>query len=233
MALSFKTKIIGSVVVPTIALIILGAIALAFNVYYEQNKAATEKVASDLDSVQRLLQESARLMTTKTTAAMNILEDISGATGPASAGDATVIVPGVSSPNISFGKEAQAGNFRIVDKVTQLAGGTATIFSKSEGPFVRIATNVKKQDGSRAVGTILDPEGPAFAAIVDNRVYEGVVDILGNPFFTIYKPMMDSQNKLIGIYYVGYEASLASVEAAVGQTKVLKTGFLALVDGKG
>lgn len=233
MALSFKTKIIGSVVVPTIALIILGAVALAFNVYYEQNKAATEKVASDLDSVQRLLQESARLMTTKTTTAMNILEDISSATGPASAGNTTVIVPGVSAPNISFGAEAQAGNFRIVDKVTQLAGGTATIFSKSDVPFVRIATNVKKQDGSRAVGTILDPEGPAFAAITDNRVYEGVVDILGNPFFTIYKPMMDSQKKLIGIYYVGYEASLASVEAAVGQTKVLKTGFLALVDSKG
>ncbi len=233
MALSFKTKIIGSVVVPTIALIILGAVALAFNVYYEQNKAATEKVASDLDSVQRLLQESARLMTTKTMTAMNILEDISSATGPASAGNTTVIVPGVSAPNISFGAEAQAGNFRIVDKVTQLAGGTATIFSKSDGPFVRIATNVKKQDGSRAVGTILDPEGPAFAAITDNRVYEGVVDILGNPFFTIYKPMVDSQKKLVGIYYVGYEASLASVEAAVGQTKVLKTGFLALVDGKG
>jgi methyl-accepting chemotaxis protein len=233
MAMSFKTKIIGSVVVPTIVLIILGAVALAFNVYSEQNKAATEKVQSDLDSVQRLLQESARLMTTKTTTAMSILEDISSAAGSASAGDSLVIVPGVSAPNISFGKEAQAGNFRIVDKVTQLAGGTATIFSKSDGSFVRITTNVKKQDGSRAVGTVLDPEGPAFAAIMDNREYEGVVDILGNPFFTIYKPMMDSQNKLIGIYYVGYEASLASVEAAVGKTRILKTGFLALVDSKG
>lgn len=233
MAMSFKTKIIGSVVGPTIAMIILGAVALAFNVYNEQNKAATEKVQSDLDSVQRLLQESARLMTTKTTAAMNILEDISSAAGQASAGEPTVIVPGVSAPNIAFGKEQQAGNFRIVDKVTKLADGTATIFSKSDGSFVRITTNVKKQDGSRAVGTVLDPVGPAFAAIMDNRAYEGVVDILGNPFFTIYKPMMDSQNKLIGIYYVGYEASLGSVETAVGQAKILKTGFLALVDGKG
>jgi methyl-accepting chemotaxis protein len=233
MVMSFKTKIIGSVVGPTIAMIILGAVALAFNVYNEQNKAATEKVQSDLDSVQRLLQESARLMTTKTTAAMNILEDISSAAGQASAGEPTVVVPGVSAPNIAFGKEQQAGNFRIVDKVTKLADGTATIFSKSDGSFVRITTNVKKQDGSRAVGTVLDPVGPAFAAIMDNRAYEGVVDILGNPFFTIYKPMMDSQNKLIGIYYVGYEASLGSVETAVGQAKILKTGFLALVDGKG
>ena len=99
MAMSFKTKIIGSVVVPTIVLIILGAVALAFNVYSEQNKAATEKVQSDLDSVQRLLQESARLMTTKTTTAMSILEDISSAAGPASAGDSLVVVPGVSAPS--------------------------------------------------------------------------------------------------------------------------------------
>jgi methyl-accepting chemotaxis protein len=233
MGMSFKTKIIGSVVAPTIVLIILGAVALAFNVYNEQNKAATEKVQSDLDSVQRLLQESAHLITTKTTAAMSILEDISSAAGQASAGDPTEIIPGLSAPNISFGKEQQAANFRIVDKVTKLAGGTATIFSKSGDSFVRITTNVKKQDGSRAVGTVLDPQGPAYAAIKDNRVYEGVVDILGNPFFTTYKPMVDSQSKLIGVYYVGYEASLGSVETAVQQAKILKTGFLALVDGKG
>lgn len=233
MAMSFKTKIIGSVVVPTIAVIILGAVALAFNVYYEQNKAATDRVQADLDSVQRLLQESARLMTTKTTVAMNIMEDITSTAGQASAGESTVIIPGLSAPNISFGKEQQAANFRIVDKVTKLAGGTATIFSKSDDSFVRITTNVKKQDGSRAVGTVLDPQGPAYAAIKDNQTYEGVVDILGNPFFTVYKPMKDGQDKLIGVYYVGYEASLGSVETAVQQAKILKTGFLALVDGKG
>jgi len=233
MALSFKTKIIGSVVIPTIVLITSGAVALAFNVYQDQQKAAVDKVQSDLDSVQRLLQDSARLIATKTAVAMNVMEEISAATGPAKAADPIEIVPGKIAPNIAFGEEKQAGNFRIVDKVTNLAGGTATIFSKSGDSFVRITTNVKKQDGTRAIGTVLDPDGPAYAAIKEVRGFEGVVDILGNPFFTSYQPMMDTQNKLIGVYYVGYEASLGSVETAVEQAKILKTGFFALVDGKG
>jgi methyl-accepting chemotaxis protein len=233
MAMSFKTKIIGSVVFPTVVLIALSAVALAFNAYQNQQQAAAEKVRADLDSVQRLLDESARLMMTKTTAAMNVLQDITGDAGKPSAGAPADIVPGVSAPNITFGKEPQALNFRIVDKVVNLVGGTATIFSKSGDSFVRIATNVKKQDGSRAVGTVLDPLGPAFASLKDAHGFEGVVDILGNPFFTSYQPIVDSDNKLVGIYYVGYEASLGGVQTAIQQAKILNTGFLVLADGKG
>ena len=233
MAMSFKAKIIGSVVVPTIVLISLSAVALAFNAYQNQQQVAAEKVQANLDSVQRLLDESARLMQTKTSAAMNVLQDIANAAGKPSAADPVEIVPGVSAPNIAFGTEQQALNFRIVDKLVNLVGGTATIFSKSGDSFVRIATNIKKQDGFRAVGTVLDPQGPAFAAINSTQGFEGVVDILGNPFFTSYQPILDKDNKLIGIYYVGYEASLGGVETAVQQAKILNSGFLALVDGSG
>ena len=232
MAMTFKAKIIGSVVVPTIVLITLSAAALALNAYQNQQQSAAEKVQSDLNSVQRLLDESARLMMTKTVAAMNVLQDVTGDAGKPSAGDPTEIVPGVSAPNLAFGKEQQALNFRIVDKVVNLVGGTATIFSKSGDSFVRIATNVKKQDGFRAVGTVLDPLGPAYAAIKEVHGFEGVVDILGNPFFTSYQPIVDSDNKLIGVNYVGYEASLGGVATAIQQAKILNTGFLALVDGK-
>ena len=41
------------------------------------------------------------------------------------------------------------------------AGGTATLFVKAGDEYVRVATNVQTNDGSRAIGTILDPNGPA------------------------------------------------------------------------
>ena len=50
-------------------------------------------------------------------------------------------------------------NFTLVDEVQQKMGGTATLFVKSGDEFVRIATNVRKDDGSRAIGTVLDPKG--------------------------------------------------------------------------
>ena len=95
-------------------------------------------------------------------------------------------------------------NFALVDEVQKQAGGTATIFVKSGDEFVRIATNVRKGDGSRAIGTILDPKGKAFAAVAKGKSYFGEAKILGKPYIAGYEPIRDASNGIIGVYYVGY-----------------------------
>ena len=95
-------------------------------------------------------------------------------------------------------------NFDLVDEVVKQAGGTATIFVKSGDEYVRVATNVKKDDGSRAIGTVLDPKGKAIESIRKNEAFYGEVDILGKPYITGYDPIRDSSKNVIGIYYVGY-----------------------------
>ena len=67
-----------------------------------------------------------------------------------------------------------------------------------------MATNVKKDDGSRAVGTILDPNGKVIVNIRNNEPYYGEATILGKNYKTGYEPIRDSANKVVGIYYVGY-----------------------------
>ena len=69
---------------------------------------------------------------------------------------------------------------------------------------MRVATNVKKDDGSRAIGTVLDPKGKAIAAIAKDQSYYGEAAILGKPYITGYEPIHDAKNKVIGVYYVGY-----------------------------
>jgi len=69
---------------------------------------------------------------------------------------------------------------------------------------VRIATNVIKDDGSRAVGTPLDPKGPAMAAIQKNEPFYGVAEILGKKYQTGYEPVGNAANEIVGIYYVGF-----------------------------
>jgi hypothetical protein len=95
-------------------------------------------------------------------------------------------------------------NFDLVDEVVKQAQGTATIFVKSGEEYVRVATNVKRDDGSRAIGTILDPKGKAIESIRKDQAFYGDVDILGKPYTTGYKPIRDSSQNVIGIYYVGY-----------------------------
>ncbi len=67
-----------------------------------------------------------------------------------------------------------------------------------------MTTNVKKDDGSRAVGTILDPNGKVIANIRNNAAYYGDAMILGKAYVTAYEPIRDAANNVIGIYYVGY-----------------------------
>src|ERR1700733_13864767 len=86
----------------------------------------------------------------KVKAAMALLKGKSGMLGPAKL-EGAVAVADKNVPAIFFGTTKINNNFTLVDEVVKEAGGTATIFVKSGADYVRVATNVKKDDGSRAI----------------------------------------------------------------------------------
>ena len=136
-------------------------------------------------------------------AAMQLLKSKAATLGaPIVNGDEAVA--GKIVPALHFGTTKMNNNFVLVDEVQKEAGGTATIFVKSGDEFVRVATNVKKDDGSRATGTILDPKGKAIAAIAKGESYFGEADILGKSYDTAYEPIRGASGDVIGIYYVGF-----------------------------
>ena len=112
--------------------------------------------------------------------------------------------PRLDGDKLYFGNTLINGNFAAVDKVKTLVGSTATVFMGD----LRIATNVQKPDGTRAVGTKL-AAGPAYDAVLKDRTrYSGTADILGTPYFTIYEPIVQpSDNRVIGVLYVGIKQS--------------------------
>jgi len=103
-----------------------------------------------------------------------------------------------------FGSAKMNGNYEIVDKVKAQFDITATLFVKKDDGFLRISTNVIKDDGNRAVGTVLDPKGQAIVAIRKGERFAGKVDILGKLYDTIYEPVRNEAGEIIGVYYVGY-----------------------------
>jgi hypothetical protein len=141
--------------------------------------------------------------TQKVQAAMAMLKSKAEKLGPAKI-EGTDTVDGKTVPAVFFGSTKMNNNFTLVDDVVKEVGGTATIFVKSGADYVRVATNVKKDDGSRAIGTILDPKGKAIEPINRNEAFYGEATILGKPYLTGYEPMHDAANNVIGIYYVGY-----------------------------
>lgn len=94
---------------------------------------------------------------------------------------------------------------KIVDSITEANRGTATYFrwNEQKKDFVRIATTVKKPDGTRAVGTTLGANGAVYPVMMRAEAYRGIANILGEPYQTGYLPIVDAKNNPAGILYIG------------------------------
>ena len=94
---------------------------------------------------------------------------------------------------------------RIVDRATSYVGGTATLFvyDDAANQFVRRTTNVKKENGERAVGTHLAADHPGQAILRRGEAYKGPAMLFGRRFYTAYQPVFDPAGKVVGIIYVG------------------------------
>ena len=100
---------------------------------------------------------------------------------------------------LSAGETRINGNHAIVDRIAATAGGAATIFAGD----LRVATTIKKADGTRADGTPL-ARNAAYQAVFDkHEPFRGEADILGEPYVTAYDPILDGQGKVIGVLFVG------------------------------
>ena len=94
---------------------------------------------------------------------------------------------------------------KIVDRATSYVGGNATLFVYDDASqqFVRRTTNVKKENGDRAVGTQLAADHPGQAVVRRGEAYKGPAMLFGNRFYTAYQPVFGPSSKVIGIVYVG------------------------------
>ncbi len=104
----------------------------------------------------------------------------------------------IEGDKLMAGNAVLNGDNSIPDKLKELCGGTATIFMGD----TRIATNVLKEDGSRAVGTKL--LGPAHDAVIRAGIpFRGEATILGTGYYGLYDPLKNSRNETIGALFVG------------------------------
>ena len=120
----------------------------------------------------------------------------------------------------------------IVDRAVSYVGGSATLFvyDDANGQFVRRSTNVKKENGERAVGTQLAADHPAQAVLRRGEAYQGPAVLFGKPFMTSYFPISGPAGKVIGILYVGIPmAQLDAVLAQAIQTMGIAAAFAALL----
>ncbi len=146
--------------------------------------------------------------------------------------DQPVTVAGVQTPGLSLGSEVLNNNFKEVDDFKTMTAGVATVFVRSGDDFIRVSTSLTKQDGTRAIGTVLDRAGPAYGPVVSGQSYIGRALLFGRYYMSQYTPVRDSSGKIIAVLYVGFDytdAQNAQFEN-LKRFRIGQTGSLALLD---
>nr|WP_305121036.1 methyl-accepting chemotaxis protein [Saccharibacillus sp. JS10] len=93
-------------------------------------------------------------------------------------------------------------NFDLVDNIGSDSGGTVTIFQGD----TRVATNVQVE-GKRAVGTQVSDK--VKQAVLDRgELFVGEANVAGNTYQAAYRPILNAQDQIIGIFYVGAPQSI-------------------------
>ncbi len=109
---------------------------------------------------------------------------------------------------VIYGAKIINNSFDLVDKFRSLLFkdekigsadlGTTTIFLED----VRISTNVRQAEGSRAVGTQISEE--VFQEVYEKgKIWLDKAFVVNNWYLSAYGPIKDINNKIIGIMYVG------------------------------
>ncbi|MGD0906330.1 MAG: Cache 3/Cache 2 fusion domain-containing protein, partial [Candidatus Acidiferrales bacterium] len=221
-----------TVVVVFLGISVLGWImtrALKVEVRARADQAAKDQV----EAILTVLRMADNLSSQSVRSAMNVLLQEGERIGVPDINRATTL-EGQSVPDLRLGQSSQIGNVALVDSLKRLTGCTATLFVKKGEQFVRVSTNVLKPDGSRAIGTVLDPAGRAYAAIQNGQPFYGVVDILGKPYMTGYEPMRNAAKQTIGIWYVGFPlTAVGDLGEQISNVKILDHGFVALLYANG
>ena len=146
----------------------------------------------------------------------------------------TVDVGGKPTPQLKHDGVLLNGNFSAVDRFsTAASGGTvATVFARKGEDFLRVSTSLKKEDGSRAVGTTLDRAHPAYARLLAGQAYIGKASLFGREYMTRYTPVIDAQGKVIAALFIGLDFSqqFVALKARLKDIKIGQTGYVYVLD---
>ena len=120
--------------------------------------------------------------------------------------------------------------YAIVDQIKEEVGDMATIFVRDGDDFNRVVTNILGKDGQRQVDTPL-AEGKAKDAMLEGKSYIGEANILGQNCLVEYNPLVDDNDEVFGILFVG--VPMSQVQAQLRQQTtvalILMMSLLAII----
>ena len=175
---------------------------------------------------------------------LNVAHDIFYNDGELEVSDSTSITMQATNQNTDATKQVNVPlwrwanervhkNYTFVDKIEKLTDATATIFQKIPGGYLRISTNVKKENGDRAVGTYIPNNSPVIRTIENGQTYTGRAYVVNAWYLTAYEPIR-IDGEIRGILYVGgKEKNMEELRQVIYEKTYFENGYPYLFDSNG
>ena len=143
------------------------------------------------------------------------------------------IMPGEAEhPVLLLGNKPVAGDVGMQERFTASGDKVATIFVRDGDECFRVATSVKREDGTPATGTSLGVDHPARVALLKGHSYTGRARLFGRDYITNYLPVTNRAGDVVGALFVGidFSASLKALNTAIDTMKIGRSGYAYIVD---
>ncbi|WP_211464019.1 methyl-accepting chemotaxis protein [Collimonas silvisoli] len=139
----------------------------------------------------------------------------------------TIDVAGKPTPLLKNGNDIINMNFSVADSFTSSSRAVATIFIKNGDDFIRISTSLKKENGERAIGTVLDHAHPGYGRLQGGSSYIGRATLFGKEYMTAYNPVKDEAGKIVGALFVGVDigSDIETLKARIRSVKLGDAGY--------
>ncbi len=130
----------------------------------------------------------------------------------------------------------------VVDETFGLVGGTTTIFQKmnDSGDLLRVATNVRLPNDTRAVGTYIPAKNPdgtpnvVASTIARGETYRGRAFVVDKWYLTVNAPMRDNNGEVVGELNIGVPfESVSSVRDSILSATIGQRGEVFVLGGTG
>ncbi len=141
----------------------------------------------------------------------------------------------LSNVLINYGNNEKRGQHISqdnIDRFSRITGAVATLFVREGDDFRRVNTSLRKQDGSRALGTLLDRNHPGYKKVLAGESYTGPAVLFGRNYMTHYEPIRTG-DVVTGIYFIGldFTEGIKNLKNKIRSIRVSKSGYVFIIEG--
>ncbi|MBN8218714.1 MAG: methyl-accepting chemotaxis protein [Spirochaetes bacterium] len=142
--------------------------------------------------------------------------------------------------SLRMGGKTAYRRYALVEEIQRMTGAAATLFQfLDNGDALRIATTVKKKDGTPAIDTFIpriQPDGkenPVIKAVAAGNAFSGRAFVVDDWYSTGYLPIR-YRDRVVGMLFVGIRQSkVKELLSEIAKIRLFETGYVAIVDLRG